>query len=187
MSISSSIESILFVASVPLSFKKIAGALNVPKEEVQQAVEMLTVKYNTDDSGIHILLVDDTVQMATNSENSSVVDGFVKDEIAGELTKAQVETLTVIAYAGPITRPELEQIRGVNCAIILRNLLVRGLIIEQEESRELLPTYVVSVEALAHLGINRPEELPEYEVLHNHVHIQVARSGDGSVREPQVD
>lgn len=172
MSITSKIESILFVASKPLSVKQIAKAISAKEMDVMEALETLKMKYNQDESGIRILFSDEVVQMSTNPENSEWVDLFVKDEVSGELTKAQLETLTVIAYRGPITRPELEQIRGVNCALIIRNLLVRGLIEEKEEENKILPLYFVSLEALRHLGIDSVENLPDYETIHQHEYIE---------------
>jgi len=168
MSLISQLESILFVASKPLTVKKLAKAVQKKESEVNEALETLKLKYNGDDSGIHILAEGDKVQMATEPNNTEVVDVFIKDEASGELTKAQLETLTVIAYRGPLTRPELEQIRGVNCALILRNLLMRGLIEEAEDDNKILLTYSVSFEALRHLGVNSVAELPDYEKFHNH-------------------
>ena len=110
--------------------------------------------------------------MATNPDNAEVIEQFVHDEAAGELTKAQLETLTVIAYRGPITRPELEQIRGVNCALIIRNLLLRGLIVEKEDTSQLTTVHALSFEALRHLGITSPAELVDYVALHTHEHIE---------------
>ncbi|HYE60094.1 MAG TPA: SMC-Scp complex subunit ScpB, partial [Candidatus Kapabacteria bacterium] len=110
----SHIESILFVASKPLSADVIAKALGKQEGDILEAIETLKLKYNQADSGIHILEINSLFQMGTNPENSAVIEGFIRNEVAGELTKAQLETLTVIAYRGPITRPELEQIRGVN-------------------------------------------------------------------------
>lgn len=164
------IESMLFVASKPVSFRALAKAAGVSERDVGSAVEDLKARYNHDGSGIHILTVGDEIQMGTNPENAAAIEGFVKDEIAGDLTKAQLETLTVVAYRGPVTRPELEQIRGVNCAFILRNLLMRGLI--EEKGDEILPRFVLSFEALRHLGIRDASELPEYENLHSHEHVE---------------
>lgn len=172
MSINSQIESILFVASKPLTVKQIAKAISAKEVDVVEALETLKMKYNQEDSGIRILFSDEVVQMSTAPENSEWVDLFIKDEVSGELTKAQLETLTVIVYRGPVTRPELEQIRGVNCALIIRNLLVRGLIEEKEEINKILPSYFVSVEALRHLGIDSVENLPDYETIHQHEYIE---------------
>jgi len=178
MSLTGRIESILFVASKPLSQKKIAAALDVADTDVALALDELQLKYNGEDSGIHILDTGSEYQMATNPQNSDAIDGFIKDEVGGELTRAQLETLTVVAYAGPMTRPELENIRGVNCAVILRNLLIRGLIQEESETDKLMPEYRLSAQALSHLGVSHVQELSGYEDLHNHAHISAETSDD---------
>lgn len=168
----SQIESILFVASKPISLREFASAIKCKEDEVKLAIEDLKAKHNHDQSGLRILVVDDKVQMATNPENAGLVDLFIKQEAVGELTRAQLETLTVIAYRGPITRPELEQIRGVNCALILRNLLIRGLVEEEEKADKLLPTYVLSMEAMRHLGIVSVSELADYANLSKHEYVE---------------
>lgn len=172
MNLQSQIESILFVASKPLAVKTIAKAVRKNEAEVTEALEGLKARYNHEQSGLRILTVEDEVQMASSPDNAAVIEGFVKDEAAGELTKAQLETLTVVAYRGPITRPELEQIRGVNCALIIRNLLIRGLIDEREDPQSILPRYSISFEALRQLGIENVADLPEYQTLRAHAHIE---------------
>ena len=174
MNFLSKIESILFVASKPLSFKTIARAIGKNEAETEELIDILKMKYNKEDSGIHILQDGDEAQMATNSVNSDVVDSFIKDEVSGELTRAQLETLTVIAYREPITRPELEQLRGVNCALILRNLLLRGLIEEKESPEKIMPVYTLSFSALGQLGITSSSGLPDYANLHKHDNIERA-------------
>lgn len=172
MSLLSQIESILFVASKPLSNKAVAKTLRIDISKVEDALETLKLKYNQPESGIHILFDDEAVQMATNPDNATAIDSFVKDEISGELTRPQLETLTVAAYRGPITRPELEQIRGVNCALILRNLMVRGLVEESDDAEKLMPVYRLTFDALRHLGVTSVAELPEYQVLNKHENIE---------------
>lgn len=167
----SHIESILLVASRPLRYSDIAQVLDADVSVVSEVIEELKARYNTEQSGIHIFVVDDTVRIGTNPAHAPVVEQFMKDEIAGELPKAQLETLTVIAYRGPITRAEIEQIRGVNCSVILRNLLVRGLIEERYDESVLMPVYTISFEALRHLGVTSVDELPEYATLRTHEHI----------------
>jgi len=171
MNLKSKIESILFVASRPLSLKVMAKALGQNQAEIERALASLRVKYD-EASGIQILQIEDEVQMATKAQNAAVVEGFVKFEAAGELTRAQLETLTIIAYREPITRPELEQIRGVNCALILRNLLMRGLIEERENREKIMPVYTLSFDALSHLGLKTVKDLPDYGELHAHTHIK---------------
>jgi len=164
----SKIESILFVASKPLKAKQIAKALNLEIADVEAILNNIKDKFNRSDSGIHILSEEGYYRMAINPSSSEAVESFIKDEAAGDLTRAQLETLTLIAYRSPISRPELEQIRGVNCAIIIRNLLIRGLIIEDDDKEKVVPVYSLSLEALRHLAVNKSDELPDYDRLRNH-------------------
>lgn len=174
MPTSSRLESILFVASKPLPVKKISAVLNVNESEIASAIEDLRLKYNNPRSGIVILQNGQEVQMVSNPDNREIAENFMKSEVSGELTRPQLETLTVISYCGPITKPELEQIRGVNCGLILRNLMLRGLIKETESELNLLPVYEVTMDYLRHLGINSLSELPNYAELHNHPYLNGA-------------
>src|SRR3990167_1554515 len=176
-SLFSRLESLLFVASKPLSTKEIARSLSVSIQEVDDVVSRLQVKFSHEDSGLHIVMNGSEVQMQTNPANAQDVERFVKYEISGELTKAQLESLTIIAYRGTITRPELEQIRGVNCAVILRTLQMRDLVIE-ENDEYVVQRFRISLAALAHLGVHTPEELPEYAEIHTHQHIDQALQQD---------
>jgi len=172
MKLSAQIESILFVASKPLTLKKIAAVLGVVESDVEASIMELQEKYAKEQSGVVILQNNVEWQMTANPDNKEISENFMKAEISGELTRPQLETLTVISYCGPITKPELEQIRGVNCGIILRNLMVRGLVKENEDASSLLPTYEVTMEYVRHMGIGSLAELPEYTELHNHPYIK---------------
>jgi segregation and condensation protein B len=174
MSVISQLETILFVASKPLAVKKIAKVLNVTEDETISALETLSSKYNQVESGIVVLRNNEEWQMVSNSDNKAVAENFLKAEVSGELTRPQLETLTVVSYCGPITRPELEQIRGVNCSLILRNLMMRGLVKETDDAGNLLPKYEVTMDYLRHLGIDSLSQLPDYDKLHQHEHITVA-------------
>jgi segregation and condensation protein B len=171
MTLISQIESILFVASKPLSAKKIAKAMETDETAVGESLVVLAAKYNTPDSGVTLLQNNDEWQLVSSPGNRLAAEKFLKAEVSGELTRPQLETLTVISYCGPITKPELEQVRGVNCALILRNLLLRGLIKENDDAGGLLPTYEVTMDYLRHLNINSLSELPDYETLHNHEYV----------------
>lgn len=170
----SQLESVLFIASKPLSRKELSRALAVEMEVLEEAITALKDQYNDPTSGIHLVDTGADVQMTTNPANAEIVEEFTKQELMGELTRAQLETLTVVAYQGPITRPEIEAIRGVNCAIILRNLAVRGLVEEETGVDSLMVTYRISATALRQLGISTVAELPDYAVLRQHPHLTAA-------------
>ena len=166
--LSARLESLLFIAGKPLSLSSLAKLLEVKTDEVKAALQILVGERNTPESGIHILEHEGQWQCVTNPACADTVQKLAKEEVDGELTRPSLETLTIIGYRGPITKPEIEQIRGVNCSLILRNLLMRGLINEEEDHARLQPTYTVSTDFLRHMGLHRVNELPDYESIRHH-------------------
>jgi segregation and condensation protein B len=162
-SLEAKIEALLAVSPRPLSVKKIAELADESKDAVREAAAGLAETLKARGSGLTLVRVDDELRMGSASETKDVVEKFVKDETTGELTRPQLETLTVVAYRGPVGKAELEQIRGVNCTIILRNLMMRGLV--DEESENGLPAYRVSMDFMRFLGAGSIGELPDYETL----------------------
>lgn len=166
------IEALLFTSIKPLSYKVLADMVGVSKEEVQAIVEAIQVKYQAPESGVVLAVLGEKVQMTTAPEVHGVIATFLKDETTGDLTPASLETLTVIAYRGPVSKTEIEMIRGVNCSLILKNLLMRGFIEEIKDEHGLLSLYQVTFDFLRYLGIKNPQELPNYETLHAHEQIE---------------
>jgi len=164
----SQLESLLLVASKELSFKKAAEILDVNESEVSIAIEKIKEKFNRQDSGINLLVNNKKILLVTNSANTAIIKKFIKEEEKGELTKPSLETLTIIAYRQPITKTALEQIRGVNCSLILRNLMIRGLVEAKEDSKMMETYYSVTTDFLKFLGINDTKQLPDYEKLNSH-------------------
>jgi len=163
----SKIESLLFITNQPFSVKKLTDLTKSEKDKVEAAVNELMTDYNQSDKGIQLQKIGDKFQLVTHPDNSKMVKDFIKEETTGELSRAALETLTIIAYRGPVSRAELEQIRGVNCAIILRNLLIRGLIESKEDKKKMQTVYNITFDFLKFLGINQQSELPDYEKLNS--------------------
>src|SRR3989344_5040215 len=136
-SLKSKLESLLFISNQPFTLKKLADLTKTDKDEVAKAVDELVTEYSTTGKGVSLSRVEDKVQMVSAAENSKLVGEYIKEETTGELSKASLETLTIVAYRGPISRAELEEIRGVNCAVILRNLLIRGLVESREDKKKM--------------------------------------------------
>ncbi|MCG2700667.1 SMC-Scp complex subunit ScpB, partial [Candidatus Parcubacteria bacterium] len=86
-------------------------------------------------------------------------------ETTGELSRPSLESLTIIAYRGPVAKIDLDRIRGINCALILRNLLLRGLIEGKYDNKKKETYYSVTFDFIKFLGINNIKELPDYERL----------------------
>lgn len=166
MKLTGKIESLLFVASRPLSMKRIADLLGVDQETVKAGVDEIKQWYNTEERGIQVAQHGSSVQLVTNSLNAKIVADFLKEERSGELTRPALETLTIIAYRGPLPKAEIDLIRGVNCSLILRNLMIRGLIESREDRGKMITVYEISFDFLRHLGIREIRELPEYEKLY---------------------
>jgi segregation and condensation protein B len=104
--------------------------------------------------------------------NAHVVATFLKEQRSGELTRPALETLTIVAYRGPVAKSEIDLIRGVNCSLILRILLIRGLITAREDQDRMVTLYEISFDFLRHLGIREVRELPQYHELHTDLKLQ---------------
>lgn len=157
------IESILFSAGEPISIKKLAETLNKKQSLVEELVRELAEDYQNKKRGLRIIQKEKEIQLVSNPENSKYVEKMVKDEVQEDLTPAALETLAIIAYRGPISRAEIEEIRGVNSSYILRNLLIRGLIDRKEHPKDNRAyIYQISFNFLRKLGLQSIEELPDY-------------------------
>ncbi len=167
MNLAGKIESLLFVASRPMTAKKIGELLHAEVDEVTAAIGELQQQYNVADRGIQIAQHALSVQMVTSPLHARIVADFLKDERSGELTRPSLETLTIVAYRGPLPKSEIDLIRGVNCALILRNLLIRGLITSREDADRMAMVYEISFDFLRHLGLRNVTELPDYARLHD--------------------
>ena len=160
------VEAILFASGKPVSLKSLTKVLEVKVEEVEKVISILQNEKNTKDSGVHLLYHEGMIQLVTNPAFGQLIAGLAKDEFAGELTRPQLETLSIICYRGPVTKPEIEQIRGVNCSLIIRNLLIRGLVEERDDTARLQSVYTVTTDFVRHLGLSSLNDLPEYQRFH---------------------
>src|SRR3990167_8145788 len=165
--ITTTLEALLFASAKPVSVASLKKALGVSDETLSEALDDVKTRFNRDTSGIHLVEADGDVQFVTNPACAEALAAFLKVEASGELTRPSLETLTIIAYRGPITKPEIEQIRGVNCSLILRNLMIRGLVEAEEDKRRLMTYYRVTTDFLRFLGFTRVTELPDYDTLHS--------------------
>jgi segregation and condensation protein B len=163
----SQLESILLVSSRPLSFKKLAELTEQKNDSVAEELKNLSQEYEESGRGLRLILNNNQAQLVSAPENSKLIKGYLNDEITGELTKPSLETLTIIAYRQPISKAEIEQIRGVNCSLILRNLLIRGLVEAEYQKDRAITLYSTTMEFVKYLGLNSVAELPDFEKLNS--------------------
>lgn len=161
MILSSTIEAILFHYAEPLTVSRLASLLKVSEEEVRDALEELDKRLFS--GGTRLVRNRDAMMLGTAPEVSAVIETITKEELSKELSKSAVETLAIVLYKGPLTRTEIDYIRGVNSTFILRNLQVRGLIertANPKDQRAFL--YQPTFRLLESLGVERIESLPRW-------------------------
>ena len=157
------IEAVLFATSSPISISKIASILAEEEEAVRNAIMTLKEKYSSSLSGIHIIEHENGLLLVTKPEIAPIIAQLIKTETHENLTPATLETLSLVAYLGPIAKSSLEYIRGVNSSFILRNLLIRGLI-ERIPNPKKPNAYLYrpTADLIRHLGITNKEDLPDF-------------------------
>ncbi len=157
------LESVLFVASGPVSMHRLSKALETTTAVVKNLLDSLEVEYAT--RGLRLQWTGNDVQLTTAPESSDVIERFLGLELTTRLSQAALEVLAIVAYMQPITRPQIDQIRGVNSDGSLRTLLSKGLIEEigrmETPGRPIL--YGSTPEFLQHFGLTTVAELPELE------------------------
>lgn len=164
------IEAILFYLAEPVYYKYLSEMLEVSDEQIEESIDEL--EQNLNDRGICLIKHNDTISLTTSSDMSQIIDKIIREEREKDLGKASMETLAIIVYKGPVSRKEIEYIRGVNCQFALRTLLLRGLIEKNnKEGNERSFLYSITVDAMMHLGIKDISELPEYNNMRKNIEV----------------
>lgn len=153
--LSQKIESILFYSGEPVKINFLEKILDSKKEEIEKAVNEF--KNILKDRGIRIVENNGEVTLVTAPEFSDLIEKIIKEERERDLGRAGIEALTIVAYKGPVSRKEIEYIRGVNCQFVLRNLLLRGLVERNDR------LYKITSDAIRFLGLSSIKDLPEYQ------------------------
>jgi segregation and condensation protein B len=161
------VEALLFVAIEPATPGQLATALETDTSEVNSALDDLDASLRT--RGLRLQRFSGRVQLTTAPESAEAIERFLGLEATSHLSRAALETLAIIAYQQPVTRPQVDSIRGVNSDGVMRSLLSKGLI--QEGGRAEGPgrpiLYSTTPEFLQHFGLNSLTELPPLELKEN--------------------
>lgn len=159
--IAKTIEALLFVLGEPVSMKRLMSISGASLDDIKKALDEL--EQALEETGIRLVFGEETVGLVTAPETSKIVSEVMKEEFSGDVSKAALEALAIIVYQGPLSRSDIDYIRGVNSTFTLRNLLVRGLVERVPnpvDARSYL--YKPSIDLLKYFGISRVEEVPEY-------------------------
>ncbi len=164
LSLAAQAESLLFVADGPVPVGRLAEALEVKVAAIEEALEALTALYQG--RGIALQRMKDKVQLTSTPAAAAAVQRFLGLSASAPLSRAGLETLAIIAYRQPITRPQIDAIRGVNSDGVMKTLLTKGLIEESgiAEGPGRPTLYVTTPDFLQHFGLSSIDELPPLDL-----------------------
>jgi segregation and condensation protein B len=156
------LEALLFVSDEPVASVVLAQALEVDRREVDQLCEELGRAYEERDAGIVIRTIAGGWRLSTHPDAAPFVEQYVLTSRHARLTKAALETLSIVAYKQPVTRHQISAIRGVNSDGVLTALIDRSLVVEvgREEGPGRPILYGTTPEFLARLGLPSLSALP---------------------------
>lgn len=165
------IEAVLFAADKPVSIVQFTTLIEIDSEIVTRLIQELQQEYDGSKRSFQIVEIADGFQMRTRSEYAPWIKKYYTTEVSSRLSVSALETLAIVAYKQPVTRAEIEEIRGVNSDSVIHTLLERNLIRivgrKQAPGRPLI--YGTTTEFLMHFGLRDLSELPsldEIEMLH---------------------
>lgn len=157
------IEAILFVAGEPVEIRELQRALDVTEMETQQAIDTLDSDYSFHRRGICLKKFGNHIQLSTRAEYAPYVERLLQPIQKQSLSQSAMETLAVVAYRQPVTKLEIEAVRGVKCDYSVQSLVNKGLI-EEVGRKETLgrPILYGTTDAfLAHFGLSALTDLPK--------------------------
>ena len=156
------IEAILFVAGEAVRLEELARALNLPVNQVEKALEEIKNEYDYEQRGFCLKRFGRQVQLATRALYADDVVRLLQPVQKQSLSQAAMETLAVVAYRQPVTKAEVEEIRGVKCDYSLHSLTVKNLIQEvgRKDTLGRPILYGTTEEFLSHFGLTTLDDLP---------------------------
>lgn len=167
MNLKSVLESLLFAWGEPLNINEISRILNLPVHNISAVLnEMIEDVAEDSDRGLIVQRFGNSYQITTKKENFEFIQNLLQTTVNKSLSSAATEALSIIAYKQPVTRVEIELIRGVKCSNVVKGLLDKGLIKEVGKlDKPGRPTlYATTDEFLRHFGLNSIEELPALNI-----------------------
>lgn len=161
MELEQQIEAVLFYKAKPVAISWLLKFFDADEEAIGNALVSLQQKLQN--RGVRLIVSGNKeVQIVTAPEVADTIEQLQRDDMKRDIGTAGAETLAIVLYRGPISRTEIDRIRGVNSAFILRNLQIRGLIERSGTAEDRSYTYQTTPALLAHLGVEQKESLKDY-------------------------
>jgi segregation and condensation protein B len=160
------VEALLFASDAPLPIARIAEVIEVDEAAARAAVDALRAACELPGRGLAVVEVGGGIRLVTRSEHAPVLMNLQRLRLKSRLSRAAVETLAIVAYRQPISRPEIEQLRGVGTESVLTHLLERRLlrVVGRKSTPGRPVLYGTTREFLEHFGLRDLEDLPPFEV-----------------------
>ncbi|HLE72745.1 MAG TPA: SMC-Scp complex subunit ScpB [Anaerolineales bacterium] len=160
------LEALLFVAPAEVSVKQLAEALEENPRQVEKALDTLEAAYA--ERGIRLQRHQGQLRLTSAPQTGALVQRFLDLEATSRLSHAALECLAIVAYRQPITRPQIDAVRGVNSDSAMRSLLTHGLIEEtgRTDTAGRPIVYATTPEFLQHFGLSKLESLPALNLDH---------------------
>lgn len=159
MSIDRQIEAVLFYKAAPVKKSVLAKLLEIDEETLNEALDFLKERLKA--GATALVLTDTEAELSVSFEFDELIDSIRKEDLKRDIGKAGAETLAIVLYRGPVSRSEIDRIRGVNSSYILRSLEVRGLV-ERDTRGNRGSEFRPTTELLRYLGIREKTEMPDY-------------------------
>lgn len=155
------IEAILFHKAGPIKRNELKKILSIDDKALDEA--LVGLEHNLEGRGLQLMLKDTSVMLGTHPDVADIIESLVKNDLDKALSKVALETLSIVLYKSPISRAEIDYIRGVNSSFILRNLLMRGLVERIAVKGKRGNVYRPTFELMSYMGVSRLSDLPDYE------------------------
>lgn len=160
------LEGILFVVGDEgITLSQLCEVMNIKEEEAKETLLALKKMYEADDRGLRISYLGDAFKLTTKKEHKEYYEKLVVNPVSNNLSQSALEVLAIIAYNQPITRLEIDELRGVNSTYVLRRLVAKGLI--KEAGKSTLPgrpnLYKTTKEFLDYFGLSTISDLPSFK------------------------
>lgn len=168
------IQALLFVAGEAVALTELALVVNIPVEEVESALQEIDSAVSS--QGISLLRTTKEAQLVTSPAVSDFLQQYLEAQ-ATDISKAGAEVLSLVAYRGPLTRLEIDAIRGVDCRRALGQLVAHGFV-ERRKKAAQAPTYDITPDFLQHVGLTAREQLPRFTELSQAQSLQAILDSD---------
>lgn len=176
------LEAILFASGEPMSRHELSKVSGISVKGLDE--RLLQLKNELAGRGIRLAEIDDRVMLVSAPEYGELVRKITQEELEGVLSSAALETLAIVLYKKKVSKPEIDYIRGVNCAVTLRTLMLRGLIdreVNPKDARSFV--YKPTADVLKYLGVADLSQLPDFSVFQDELNkISQAQGSDNEQR-----